>query len=657
MFSINNISVAYSGSTLFKNATFIINGNDRIGLIGKNGSGKTTLLRIIVGQQHAESGEVVIPYDKTIGYLPQEMRLENSHTVFNEAIEAFSEIKKLEEEIRLLSDEVTHRTDFESREYHTLINQLTDSNEKFNMLGGHTIEAETEKVLQGLGFANTDYSRPLNEFSYGWQMRVELAKILLRKPNLILLDEPTNHLDIESIQWLENFLINYQGAVMLVSHDRAFLDNITNKTVEIELGKIYNYKAPYSEYVFLREQRLERQKATFNNQQRQIRQIERFIERFRYKNTKSRQVQSRIKMLEKIEDVEIDNIDYSAIHFSFPPAQSSGKVVVNAKDLIKKYDTNLVLNKLNFAIIKGDRVAFVGKNGEGKTTLPKIIARLIDFEGDLQLGYNVQLGYFAQNQNETLDPELTVFDTIEHIAVGDIRSRIRAILGAFLFEGDDIDKKVKVLSGGEKSRLALAKLLITPANLLVLDEPTNHLDMRSKDILKTALLKYNGTLIVVSHDRDFLQGLTNKVFEFRNNKIDEYLGDIYDFLESRKLRTLNQLEVKAVASERSAKRTGSSTHKLMYEQKKQLDKEIRKVNSNIMACEQEISKLEIKLKELDQVLSEPDRFADKIASDEIFKNYDEIRRKLDLRMKDWEKMHISLEELNKKKSELDNTPE
>jgi len=654
MFSINNISVSYSGSTLFKNATFIINGNDRIGLIGKNGSGKTTLLRIIVGQQQAESGEVVIPYDKTVGYLPQEMRLENSNSVFNEAIEAFSEIKKLEEEIRLLSDEVTHRTDFESRDYHTLINQLTESNEKYNILGGHTIEAETEKVLQGLGFANSDYSRPLNEFSYGWQMRVELAKILLRKPNLILLDEPTNHLDIESIQWLEHFLINYQGAVILVSHDRAFLDNITNKTVEIELGKIYNYKAPYSEYVFLREQRLERQKATFNNQQRQIRQIERFIERFRYKNTKSRQVQSRIKMLEKIEDVEIEDFDYSAIHFSFPPAQSSGKVVVNAKDLIKKYGANLVLNKLNFDIIKGDRVAFVGKNGEGKTTLSKIIARLIDFEGDLQLGYNVQLGYFAQNQNETLDPELTVFDTIEHIAVGDIRSRIRAILGAFLFEGDDIDKKVKVLSGGEKSRLALAKLLVSPANLLVLDEPTNHLDMRSKDILKTALLKYSGTLIVVSHDRDFLQGLTNKVFEFRNNKIDEYLGDIYDFLESRKLRTLNQLEVKAAESERSAKRTGSSTHKLMYEQKKQLDKEIRKVNSNIMACEQEISSLEIKLKELDQVLSEPDRFADKIASDEIFKNYDEIRRKLDLQMKNWEKMHISLEALNKKKSDLDN---
>ncbi len=552
MFSVQNITAQFGGTVLFKNATFIINPKDRIGLVGKNGSGKTTLLKFIAGLQSPETGEVVIPGGKTIGYLPQEMILKNSHSVLQETLKAFGEIRQLEKRINHVNSEISSREDYNSKEYHNLITQVTELNEKFSLLGGQTIEEDTEKVLTGLGFVKIDFDRPLSEFSNGWQMRVEIAKILLRRPDLLLLDEPTNHLDIESIQWLENFLNDYPGAVVMVSHDRAFLDNVSKRTLEIELGKFYDYKASYSEYLDMRESRLESQLAAFNNQQQQIRQIERFIERFRYKNTKSRQVQSRIKLLEKMDEIEIENFDQSGIHFRFPPFQASGKVVVEAENLIKSYEDFLVLKDLNFTILKGDRVAFVGKNGEGKTTLAKIITGKLDFNGKMQLGYNVSIAYYAQNPAEMLDPEITVYDTIDRVAVGDIRPKIRTMLGGFLFSGDDIDKKVKVLSGGEKARLALAKLLLEPANLLVLDEPTNHLDMQSKDILKSALLQYKGTLLIVSHDRDFLQGLTNKVFEFRNRQVKEYIGDIYDFLEARKIASLKELELNSVISSRNS---------------------------------------------------------------------------------------------------------
>ncbi len=570
---------------MFRNASFIINQKDRIGLVGKNGSGKTTLLRMIMGIQSPEDGEVVIPNDKTLGYLPQEIHLRNTRTVLDEALTAFQEIRLLEKTIHDISHDISVRDDFHSKSYHQLVDRLSELNEKHRILGGHTMTEDVEKVLSGLGFKREDLNRPLNEFSQGWQMRVEIAKILLKRPDLVLLDEPTNHLDIESIQWLEGFLSDYPGAVVLVSHDRAFLDNVCNRTIEIELGKIYDYKATYSEYVRQRENRLEGQIAAFNNQQRQIRQVERFIERFRYKNTKSRQVQSRIKMLEKMEEIEIDEFDSSSIHFRFPPAPPSGKVVVEASELSKSYGPKLVLDKISFAAIKGDRIAFVGRNGEGKTTLARIITGALDHDGELKTGYNVKLGYYAQNPAEMLDPEMTVFDTIDRVAVGEIRTRIRTLLGGFLFGEDEVDKKVKVLSGGEKARLALAKLLLTPANLLVLDEPTNHLDMQSKDILKNALIQYEGTLILVSHDRDFLQGLTNKVFEFRDRLVKEHIGDIYDFLETRNIRNLKDLETAARKTAISGQPAENSDNKQLYEKKKQIEREIRKLKTHVEKTE------------------------------------------------------------------------
>ena len=575
MISVNNLSIHFTGTDLFSNASFLINDRDRIGLVGKNGSGKTTLMNIIAGYIVPQEGDVVIPSNTSIGFLQQEMETRSLKTIFEEALTAFSETLKLEEKIHHLTKEIAERTDYESKEYHRLIHQLTEANERFQIVGGQSMEGETEKVLTGLGFKRTDFQRPMAEFSSGWQMRVELAKILLQKPDVILLDEPTNHLDIESIQWLEDFLINYYGAVVLVSHDRAFLDNVTKRTIEISLGQIYDYKAGYSEYVKMREERLEQQVSAYNNQQKQINQIERFIERFRYKSTKAKQVQSRIKMLEKIDEISFDEIDNSAIHFRFPPAPRSGKVVLEAHNLGKNYGDLQVLHKLNFAVINGDRIAFVGRNGEGKTTLSRIIVNELEFSGTLKYGHNVQIGYFAQNQGDYLDPEKTVFETIDDIAVGDIRKRVRTILGSFLFSGETIDKKVKVLSGGEKSRLSLAKLLLTPSNLLILDEPTNHLDMQSKDILKNALIQFDGTLIIVSHDRDFLQGLTNKVFEFRDQKIKEHLGDIYDFLEYRKVENLKQLEI--ARKEDKGKEINLSENKLNREKKKQLEKDLRKI--------------------------------------------------------------------------------
>lgn len=650
MYSVHNLSVQFGGESLFRNGTFIINARDRIGLVGKNGSGKTTLLRIISGLQSPTEGEVVIPTGKTLGYLAQEMTLHNTRTVAQEAATAFHELHRLEEEITAISHQLTIRDDFDSPEYHRMVDRLTELNEKFNILGGQKADENTERILMGLGFRREDLQRPLNEFSYGWQVRVEIAKILLKRPDLLLLDEPTNHLDIDSIEWLESFLLDYPGAILLVSHDRAFLDNVTNRTIEIELGRFYDYKVPYSEYVVQRESRLESQLAAYNNQQRQIRQIERFIERFRYKNTKARQVQSRIRMLEKMEEIGIDEFDASAIHFRFPPAPPSGKVVAEAEQLVKRYGRHLVLNDLKFAITKGERVAFVGRNGEGKTTLSKIIAGLLEFEGKFRLGYNVAIGYYAQNPNEMLDPGLTVFETIDKVAVGDIRPKIRTMLGGFLFSEDDIDKKVKVLSGGEKSRLALAKLLLTPANLLVLDEPTNHLDMQSKDILKNALIKFEGTLIVVSHDRDFLQGLTTKVFEFRNKNVREYLGDVYDFLEMRKLQSLRQLEYKE-EERKTAEKQDLSGSKQQYEKRKELDRELRRVATRVQKCEEEISVMEMRLGALDALFADSAAMASDTTG-KYFREYDGLKKELAARMQEWEELNNSLDELQQERNSL-----
>jgi ATP-binding cassette, subfamily F, member 3 len=654
MFSLQNILVQFGGTPLFRNVGFIINSKDRIGLVGKNGSGKTTLLRIILGLHRPDEGEVVIPNDKTMGYLPQEIHLHNTRTtVMDESLTAFREIREIEKKIRDVSNELSRRTDFSSGPYHQLAGQLAELNEKHHIHGGHTLEEDVEKVLMGLGFRREEFNKPLNEFSQGWQMRVEIAKILLRQPDLVLLDEPTNHLDIESIQWLEGFLADYPGAVVLVSHDRAFLDNVTHRTIELEFGKIYDYKTTYSEYVKQRETRLEGQLSAFNNQQRQMRQIERFIERFRYKNTKSRQVQSRIRMLEKMEEIAIDDLDTSSIHFRFPPAPPSGKVVVEASHLTKRYGQKLVLDQVGFAAIKGDRIAFVGRNGEGKTTLARIITGALEHEGDVKRGYNVKLGYYAQNPGEMLDPELTIFDTIDKVAVGEIRTKIRALLGGFLFGEDEIDKKVKILSGGEKARLALAKLLLTPANLLVLDEPTNHLDMQSKDILKNALIRYQGTLIIVSHDRDFLQGLTNKVFEFRDHKIREYIGDIYDFLEARRLRSLRELEKKGRQDASSTQQVGDeSDNKQLYEKRKQLDRDIRKLTGQVEKIEDEIHGLEETLKKLSDLLANPSNIPDKTLFNQSLQKYAVSEKEMNGKVNQWEKLVLALDDLRAKRSDL-----
>ncbi len=646
MFSINNLSIHYSGDYLFDDVSFIINKKDRVGLVGRNGAGKTTLLRIITGMVEPERGTVVIPSGMTFGYLPQEKISTSKKSVIDETLTAFDETIKLETRIEIISEELASRTDYESDSYSKLISKLNEANERFKLVGGDTRDADTEKVLNGLGFNRKSFNRPMNELSGGWQMRIELAKIILQKPNLLLLDEPTNHLDIESIQWLEDFLINYPGAVVLVSHDRALLDKVTKRTVEISMARIYDYKASYSDYVLQREEKRELQLATFNNQQRQVASTERFIERFRYKNTKSRQVQSRIKMLDKLDKIEVDTIDTSAIHFRFPPSPHCGKVVLEAKEVEKSYGDNLVLKDVNFAVIKKESIAFVGKNGEGKTTLSRIIVGDLDHDGESRLGHNVKIGYYAQDQSGLLDPNKTVFQTIDDVAVGEIRTKVRTILGSFLFSDDTIEKKVKVLSGGEKSRLALAQLLLTPVNLLVLDEPTNHLDMQSKDILKNALLRYDGAMIIVSHDRDFLQGLTNRVFEFKNRNISQYIGDIYDFLESRELRSLHQLEEKEIKANRKTTARSTSDNKLLFEKKKQYEKDRRKLNNQIRKSETEISRLEDEKIKIDDLLSNPEKYDDDLRSDDVYRNYEVLKKKIEQEMSNWEKLSIELEELD-----------
>ena len=632
MVSVQDISVSFGSFDLLTNISFLINDQDRIGLAGKNGAGKSTLLKIISGLQSPASGQIDMSKDVTIGYLPQQMRLDDTTSVLNETVTAFSEIIGLSEEIEYISSEVARREDYESPDYLKLCDHLTVVEERYRMLGGTNYMAEAELTLLGLGFERKDFDRPTKELSGGWRMRIELAKILLRKPSLFLLDEPTNHLDIESIQWLETFLSGYSGAVLLVSHDRAFLDNVTRRTIEISLGKIYDYKASWSKYLVLREERREQQIAAFRNQQKMIGDTERFIERFRSKATKAIQVQSKIKQLDKVDRLEVDEEDKSSINLRFPPSPRSGTVVVEAEGLSKNYGPLNVLNKIDFKISRGEKVAFVGRNGEGKTTFSKIIIGELDYSGNLKMGHNVKIGYFAQNQDELLDENKTVLMTIDDIAKGDIRTKIRNLLGAFLFRGDDVEKKVKVLSGGERSRLALVKLLLEPSNLLVLDEPTNHLDMRSKDILKQALIKFDGTLIVVSHDRDFLDGIVGKVYEFRHNRIKENIGGIYDFLRKKKLENLKDIERKDKAKNEAAQ-VNVSSNKQKYLEKKEFDRNQRRLRKRLEECETPIEKIEAEIIAVDKTFMEPGKISE--AHDLDYKKYQDLKEQLNEEMNKW----------------------
>jgi ATP-binding cassette subfamily F protein 3 len=644
MVSVQDISVSFGSFDLLTNVSFLINDQDRIGLAGKNGAGKSTLLKIISRLQSPASGQIDMSKDVSIGYLPQQMRVDDTTTVMNETITAFSEITGLSEEIEFIGSEIARREDYESTDYLKLCDHLTVVEERYRMLGGSNYLAEAERTLLGLGFERKDFDRYTKELSGGWRMRIELAKILLRKPSLFLLDEPTNHLDIESIQWLETFLANYSGAVVLVSHDRAFLDNVTKRTIEISLGKIYDYKASWSKYLILREERREQQIAAFRNQQKMIEDTEKFISRFRSKATKAVQVQSKIKQLDKVERLEVDEEDKSSISLRFPPSPRSGTVVVEAEALSKNYGTLNVLNKIDIKIQRGEKVAFVGRNGEGKTTFSKIIIGQLDHTGILKMGHNVKIGYFAQNQDELLDENRTVLQTIDDIAKGDIRTKIRDMLGAFLFRGDDVEKKVKVLSGGERSRLALVKLLLEPSNLLVLDEPTNHLDMRSKDILKQALIKFDGTLIVVSHDRDFLDGIVGKVFEFRHNRIKENIGGIYDFLRKKKIENLKDIEKKDKIKNEAAQ-LNVSTNKQKYIEKKEFDKNLRRLRKRLEESETEIEKIEAEIIAVDKSFMEPGNSSEAHENDYI--KYKDLKDRLNEEMDKWAKYSEEVEDFLK----------
>ena len=632
MISIQNLSMHFTGQDLFTDINFLIREKDRIGLVGKNGAGKTTLIRMIAGLEQPTHGSVVMSDDVTVGYLPQEMNIYSSKSVLEETMTAFEEVHRLEDEIVKIQDELSNREDYESVAYQRLCDKLSYLNERLVLMGGHSAEGEAERILVGLGFDHEDMSRMMSEFSNGWQMRVELAKILLRKPSLLLLDEPTNHLDIESIQWLEGYLKNYYGAIFMVSHDRAFLDHITIRTIEISGAKIYDYKCSYSEFVERREERIDLQKAAYDNQQREIKEIESFIERFRYKATKAKQVQSRVKQLEKMNIVEIDDRDKSVMHFKFPPAPHSGKVTLDINNVSKSYGDKIILENIKLLIPRGEKIAFVGRNGEGKSTLSKIIAGVIDYDGEVKLGHEVKIGYYAQNQQDMLDPEKTVFETLDDVAVGEMRVKVKSLLGAFLFSGETIDKKVKVLSGGEKARLSLAKMLLFPTNLLVLDEPTNHLDMLSKDILKSALLQFDGTLIVVSHDRDFLQGLTTKVYEFKKPHIKEYIGDIYDFLEAKRIKELDELNKKQGARQESV---SVSQNRIDYEAKKKEDREKKRVEKEIKMLEDKIDALEKELAHLDEIMANPSAYQDVQVNDDFYWAYGKKKEELQYLIDKW----------------------
>ncbi len=627
--------------------SFQINTGEKIGLVGNNGAGKTTLLKIILGTHPPDSGSVEKISGLSMGYLPQQMKITDSKTLINEVKTAFSQIIKLKTLASRLEREISERDDYESGDYLNLINRLSDINTRIELLGAAKINEQVEKTLTGLGFRPEDFIRPTKEFSGGWRMRIELAKILLQRPDLLLLDEPTNHLDIESIQWMEEFLSDYSGALVMISHDRAFLNNITNRTIEITLGKIYDYKVGYSKYVTLRRQRRSHQLAAYKNQQKSISDTNRFIERFRYKESKAIQVQSRIKQLKKMDMIAIDEEDTSSIRIRFPAAPRSGNMIFDAMGLSKKFSEKTVLEDIDFYIKRGERIAFVGRNGEGKTTLSRILVGELDFTGELKTGHNVHIGYFAQNQDELLDESITVFDTIDRVATGDSRNKTRPLLGAFLFRDDDIEKRVKVLSGGERSRLALIKLLLEPFNLLILDEPTNHLDMRSKDILKKALQKFTGTLILVSHDREFLDGLVNNVYEFKDHKINRFIGNIYEFLQKKKIDSLRQLEQKENKNSTGSKVKNGSAGRENYLKKKEVNKKIRILINRISKCENTIEELENELDELTEQLGSQDSSNKTLGNNSLFIKYGELKKNMDQKMDEWEKLHSDFEDLKK----------
>ena len=642
MISVEQLTVDFGGSPLFDEISFLVNAKDRIALVGKNGAGKTTLLRIFAGKQSPTKGKIIIPKDLTIGYLPQHMIHNEGTTLMQEAEKAFEHITDLQAEIERMNQELADRTDYESNEYHRLIDKLSHANEHLQIINNGNFYAEIEKTLLGLGFLRSDFERQCSEFSGGWRMRIELAKILLLSPDVLLLDEPTNHLDIESIQWLENFLVTCGSAILLVSHDRAFIDAVTGRTIEISLGKIYDYNVNYSKYVQLRKERHEQQVRAYENQQKLIQETEDFIERFRYKATKAVQVQSRIKQLDKLERLEVDMEDNSRLSLKFPPAVHSGIIPVEIEHLSKAYGSHLVLDNIDMIINRGEKVAFVGKNGEGKSTLVKCIMNEIEYSGKLKLGHNVKIGYFAQNQASLLDENRTVFETIDFVAVGEIRTKIRDILGAFMFGGEASDKKVKVLSGGERSRLAMIRLLLEPVNLLILDEPTNHLDMRSKDVLKEAIKAFDGTVIVVSHDREFLGGLVTKVYEFGNKKVREHLGGIYEFLQYKKMDNLRELEISnSLKAENQTVEKSASENKLSYEARKEQNRKIRKAEKDVEEVEKQISGLETELESMNKQLELPE-FA---SNSDFILLYQKKKRELEHKMYEWEILAEVLENL------------
>lgn len=638
MISINDLTLSFGGYTLLDNINLHISEKDRIGLVGKNGAGKSTLLKLLMGLQSPTSGKIMVPSRLTMGYLPQIMDHPKDKTVIEEAMTAFASLKELNRRLDEISLELAERTDYESKGYQGLIIEMNEINDTLSLNSSEPAQMQAERTLIGLGFKREELDRPTNTFSQGWNMRIELAKILLKKPDVLLLDEPTNHLDIESIQWLEDYLQSYNGSLLLISHDRRFLDNCTTRTVEVMLGHLYDYKVPYTKYVGLRKERIDQQRAAYENQQRMIEKTEDFIERFRYKPTKSNQVQSRIKQLEKIERIEIDEEDLSALNVKFPPAPRSGDVAFQVKDATIGYNPKVILNDANMTIMRGEKVAFVGRNGEGKTTLMRVLMKeLYPMGGEAKLGYNVNVGYYAQNQEDILNKQDTVYDTLEKIAVGEIRFKLRDILGAFLFKGDDIDKKVAVLSGGERSRLAMAKLMLNPYNLLALDEPTNHMDIRSKDILKQALKKYDGTLIVVSHDRDFLNGLVDKIYEFGNGTIKEHLGGVDDFLYRKKMESLREIEISnAPKAPKEAADSEAKNKKVAdYQQQKYISKEEKKLKNRQNALEKQISVLEGEMAQIEQQLSNPSADTDVM---ELTRKYLEIKRDLDAKMTEWSQL-------------------
>lgn len=641
MISIQNLSVEFNSTALFSGVNFVINKRDKIALVGKNGAGKSTMLKIIAGLQEPTGGVVAAQKDITIGYLPQQMILTDERSVVEEVRTVFGKLDEMKASLARMNTELAERTDYESESYAELIDRISNLSDLVQMEESENGEAELEKTLLGLGFVRSDFDRNTSEFSGGWRMRIELAKLLLMRPDVLLLDEPTNHLDIESIQWLETFLTQKANVVVLVSHDRAFIDNVTNRTLEISCGKVYDYQVNYSKYVVLHQERIEQQMRAYENQQKQIQQTERFIERFRYKATKSVQVQSRIKQLEKIEEIEVDEVDNSRLNLKFPPAPRSGDYPVICEGVAKKYGDHTVFSNVDLTIKRGEKVAFVGKNGEGKSTLVKCIMNEIPYDGNLKIGHNVKIGYFAQNQASLLDGEITVFDTIDQVAVGDIRTKIRDILGAFMFGGEASDKKVKVLSGGEKTRLAMIRLLLEPVNLLILDEPTNHLDMKTKDVLKQAISDFDGTVIVVSHDRDFLDGLVEKVYEFGGGKVREHLGGIYDFLQHKQMESLRELEKSAPSKTDNdqIQEPAVSSGKQSYAEKKEFEKQIRKAERLVKDAEAKVSQLEAELKVVE------DKLAAGATDNDLFERHGEVSKSLDAAMSEWEDATMELENL------------